>query len=158
MAAFKGDISFRYLKQFFLVLAESMVNSLFYLYQWWTHYFTCINGELIILPESNGELIILPLSMVNSLFYLCQWFRIQFVNDRLVQTHSIISLQFFHGFWVASFYGRAVRFYHLIRRILLYIKIYSVYVIDSDESPDSNRRQLLKSVSTDVIMSNNGLI
>jgi hypothetical protein len=56
------------------------------------HYFTSINGELIILP----------LSMVNSLFYLCQWGRIQFVNDRLVQTHSIISLQFFHGFWVAS--------------------------------------------------------
>jgi len=100
----------------------SMVNSLFYLYQLWTHYFTWINGELIILPVSmvnslfslnqwwthyftsiNGELIILPLSMVNSLFYLCQWGRIQFVNDRLVQTHSIISLQFFHGFWVVSF-------------------------------------------------------
>jgi hypothetical protein len=76
MAAFKGDISFRYLKQFFLVLAESMVDSLFYLYQWWNHYFTSINGELIILP----------VSMVNSLFYLNQWWTHYFtsINGELI--------------------------------------------------------------------------
>jgi hypothetical protein len=37
-----------------IILPESMVNSLFYLYQWWTHYFTPFNGELIILPVSVG--------------------------------------------------------------------------------------------------------
>jgi hypothetical protein len=66
-----------------LTLTNKSTIDLRILNQWWTHYFTSINGELIILP----------LSMVNSLFYLCQWGRIQFVNDRLVQTHSIISLQ-----------------------------------------------------------------
>ena len=33
-----------------------------------------------------------------------------------------------------------------------------IYMIDSDRRPDSNRRPLLKSASTDVIISNHGPI
>ena len=33
-----------------------------------------------------------------------------------------------------------------------------LYMIDSDRHPDSNRRPLLKSASTDVIISNHGPI
>jgi hypothetical protein len=160
--------SFSWINGELIILPLSMVNSLFYLYQWWTHYFTWINGELIILP----------LSMVNSLFYLYQR-KLGPIIEEDNCDNKIISLHLciFQKIPIKSstIYVRlrltsqtsVPQIYVLFSNSQIGVQFLNLcpfsisqigYMIDSDESPDSTRCQLLKSVSTDVIMSNNGLI